>query len=733
MRARNSELATGLVMNSNDKLQTVSRSRAVARAIRHWREGALVLILLAPLAGLMACGEITQNPAYHDFADRRLLLGVPNLFDVASNIPFLIIGALGVALCAVRRRPPLAVSWATLFIGATLVCFGSAYYHWAPTNATLVWDRLPMTLAFMGLFVALVAEHIGEGLERFMLAPALAAGVLSVLWWRWTGDLRFYVWVQFAPLVCIPLVLAMFPGRYTHRRYVLYGTGLYVLAKLAEVWDREIFLLTAHVVSGHTLKHLLAAGTLLVVLVMLWRRAPVAGTHATRWQSPVSMPPKVSGIGTGTGRPLNQEIDMRKNPGATRGRILPIIIGNMFEWFDFTIYGFFATTIARQFFPPGNDKAATLAAAATFGIAFVMRPVSAVVFGLIGDRWGRKTALTLTFALMALGTAMIGLAPTFASTGVFATAVLVLGRLLQGFSASGEAGSALTLLIESSPPERRGVAAGWLSVGIYSALVFGSLSGLAVNTLLPPADAQAWGWRVPFLFGLLIAPIGVYMRRHMDESLEFLAARRHSPATPVAALTGGTRQTLRGIVTMIGLAGFGSPVVYLILIFMPGYAVRELGLPQRVPMLSTLIASMLLVLLLVPMGRLCDRVGSKPLILLASAVGTALIVPLMLHLTRAPSLASLLLLQCSLCVCLAMYVTSCGPMAVSLFLVPRRALGIGLGYNVGIIVFGAFAPFITAWLIQASGDKMMTAWYALGGGLISVLVALTLREPDRAP
>lgn len=269
-------------MNSNDKLQTVSRSRAVACAIRHWREGALVLILLAPLAGFMACGQITQSPEYHDFADRRFLLGVPNLLDVASNIPFLIIGALGVALCAGRRRPPLAVSWATLFIGATLVCFGSAYYHWAPTNATLVWDRLPMTLGFMGLFVALVAEHVGEGLERFMLAPALAAGVLSVLWWHWTGDLRFYGWVQFAPLVCIPFVLVMFPGRYTHRRYVLYGLGLYMLAKLAEVWDREIFLLTAHVVSGHTLKHLLAAGALLVVLVMLWRRAPVARPHTTR-------------------------------------------------------------------------------------------------------------------------------------------------------------------------------------------------------------------------------------------------------------------------------------------------------------------------------------------------------------------------------------------------------------------------------------------------------------------
>jgi MFS transporter, MHS family, proline/betaine transporter len=681
-----------------------------------WRQSVLLFAALGSLASIMAHGPIAQDPAYHDFADGRAFLGIPNFLNVASNVPFLLVGLVGVAMCAGRRREPLAASWSVFFIGATLVCFGSAYYHWAPSDATLLWDRLPMTLAFMGLLVAVVGEHVGGQLERLMLVPALAAGLLSALWWHWTGDLRLYVWVQAAPVVGILLVLAMFPARYTHRSYLLYGLGLYVLAKLTEIADRDIFALTTEAVSGHTLKHLLAAGALLLMLAMLWRRAPVGGVTGTQPQSSLSKAPGAYGVGS----------------WLSRGRLLPIIIGNVFEWFDFTIYGFFATTIARQFFPPGNERAAALATAATFGVAFVMRPIGAAAFGLIGDRWGRKTSLTLTFALMALGTAMIGLAPTFASVGVFATLIVVLGRLLQGFSASGEVGSALTLLIESSAAARQGVATGWLNVGVYSALVFGSLAGLAVTTLLSPTDAQDWGWRVPFLFGLLIAPIGLYMRRHMDESQEFLAARRHRPAASAAGPVDSVRPMLRGIATIIGLAGFSSPVVYLILIFMPSYAVRELSLPQKVPMLSTLVASVLLVSLLVPMGWLCDRVGSKPLIFSASAVGSALVVPLMLYLTSAPSLASLLLLQCSLCVCLAMYVTSGGPMVVSLFPVPRRALGIGLGYNVGIIIFGAFAPLITGWLIQASGDKLMTAWYVLGGGLISVLAALTLREPNRA-
>src|SRR5258708_10087873 len=153
-------------------------------------------------------------------------------------------------------------------------------------------------------------------------------------------------------------------------------------------------------------------------------------------------------------------------------------------------------------------------------------------------------------------------------------------------------------------------------------------------------------------------------------------------AAPVTAQEGEARQMTSGIMIVIGLAGFSSPVFYLILIFMPAYAVRELGLEQTVPMLSTFIASVLLVLLLVPMGRLCDRVGAKPLIVLCSAVGTALVVPLMWHLTRSPSLASLLLLQCSLCVCYAMFIASCGAMVPSLFPLPHPALRPGLGYHV---------------------------------------------------
>ena len=248
--------------------------KRAASTIRHWRVGALALLLLALFAGVMALNPIAQPASYHDFADQRPLLGVPNLLDVASNIAFLVVGVLGIALCGGPRRPRVA-SWMAFFIATVLTGFGSIYYHWAPNDATLVWDRLPIALTAMALLIALVAEHVSEGLERFLLPPALFAGAMSVLWWWWSGDLRPYLWVQFAPLLCILLLLAIFTARYSHRQFIVYAIGLYAVAKAAEILDRDIFTLTAHVVSGHTLKHLLAAGAIFALLVMLRRREAI--------------------------------------------------------------------------------------------------------------------------------------------------------------------------------------------------------------------------------------------------------------------------------------------------------------------------------------------------------------------------------------------------------------------------------------------------------------------------
>lgn len=244
---------------------------------RYWREAALVLASLALLAGLMAVDSIPQDPAYHRFADTRAFLGVPNFLNVASNLLFLLAGAAGAAFCLAQSHSSARASWTTLFLGAALVSLGSGYYHWTPDDGRLVWDRLPMTFGFMGLLVAVVAEHAGDRFEHELLAAALIVGAASVAWWWLADDLRLYIWVQLAPLVVVLLALALFPGKYTHRVYLLYGLAAYVLAKIAEFYDRELFALTQGGLSGHTAKHALAALAVFLVYLMLRLRKPARG------------------------------------------------------------------------------------------------------------------------------------------------------------------------------------------------------------------------------------------------------------------------------------------------------------------------------------------------------------------------------------------------------------------------------------------------------------------------
>lgn len=245
-----------------------------------WREALIAATPLALLAVALAADPIAQDPAYHQFADRRTLFGVPNALNVASNLAFLAVGVAGVALGVERRVAGARLAWMTFFIGVVLVALGSGYYHFAPDSGALVWDRLPMTLGFMGLFVALLAEHIDERLEKALLVPALALGASSVLWWRYSDDLRFYAWVQFMPLVILPLLVALFRGRYTGHVYLLYGLGCYAGAKIAEALDRPLLETSGGLVSGHTLKHLLAALALFFIYLMLRRRVRSAfGNH----------------------------------------------------------------------------------------------------------------------------------------------------------------------------------------------------------------------------------------------------------------------------------------------------------------------------------------------------------------------------------------------------------------------------------------------------------------------
>ena len=236
-----------------------------------WRTQLIPGVALAVAAVLLSVDPITQSTDYHAFADDRTLLGIPNALDVLSNLSFLVAGLFGFRQCVLLAPSAVRPAWFALFIGITLVSVGSAYYHWSPDSSTLLWDRLPMTVGFMGLYVALLAEFVDIQLARWLPA-ALVVGVLSVLYWHISNDLRPYIWVQAVPLISIPLLLAIGRSRYTHAWMLLVALGGYVLAKVTELYDRQIFATFDGLISGHTIKHLLAAIACWVLADMLRRR-----------------------------------------------------------------------------------------------------------------------------------------------------------------------------------------------------------------------------------------------------------------------------------------------------------------------------------------------------------------------------------------------------------------------------------------------------------------------------
>lgn len=246
-------------------------------------------MLAAGCAGFLALEPISQDPAYHLFADTRSFFGIPNFNDVVSNAGFLVVGLIGIFMMLGEKRRSIFVQprdarpYVVFFIGVALVGLGSAYYHWAPSNDRLLWDRLPMSIAFMAVVSAVVADRVdAKAGNGWVLLLLVALGLASLIYWNWTeslgrGDLRFYALVQFYPMVALPVLCWLFPEhRHTAGRYLVWAIAWYGLSKVLEHFDGEVFDLFGHTVSGHTLKHLAAAAATFVVLRMLLSRRPVS-------------------------------------------------------------------------------------------------------------------------------------------------------------------------------------------------------------------------------------------------------------------------------------------------------------------------------------------------------------------------------------------------------------------------------------------------------------------------
>lgn len=423
---------------------------------------------------------------------------------------------------------------------------------------------------------------------------------------------------------------------------------------------------------------------------------------------------------------MSTNLEDRKSPGHQQFRaITASVIGNALEWYDFTVYAFLAAIIGKHFFPSTDDTTALLSSFAVFGVGFVARPLGGVLIGLFGDKMGRKPALLLTIVMMAAGTGLIGVLPTYASIGVAAPILLVLARLLQGFSAGGEWGGSASFLVEWAPPNRRGLFGSFHPASIF----LGQLSGLGTTALLTSAigsDAMSdWGWRIPFLLGALVGPLGLLIRRTVDETPAF---KRAVVASSTLVSEDNTPLWLT-LIHAFCFVAVQSVVVYTFFSYFPTFMQKYLHLTASQALWSTTLANAVVMVTCLAAGAISDRIGRKPLMLVHCVAFLVLTYPLMaLLLTSGASLTTVVAIQAFLGLLTGLFLGAFPAALVEFFPTRRRLIGLGTAYNLSSMVFGGFAPFIATWLIAQTGSPIAVSGYVMFAAILSTVAVWRLRE-----
>ncbi|MFG0227688.1 MFS transporter [Achromobacter sp. 413638] len=416
-------------------------------------------------------------------------------------------------------------------------------------------------------------------------------------------------------------------------------------------------------------------------------------------------------------------------PSMRRRVIAGTTIGNALEFFDFTVFTFLMLVIGPLFFPAASGYGQLLLTTATFGVGFLMRPVGGMLIGSYADRHGRRAAMTLTLWLMGLGCGLIALAPTYAQMGIAGPVIMVLARLIQGFAAGGEVGASTTLLVEHAPPSRRGFYSSWQFGSQSLGVMLGALVVALLTAALTPEQMKDWGWRVPFVIGILTVPVGAYIRRNLEETLEPQpapgAARARSDHQPLRRVLAGHKGAVaKGILLVIG----GMVCAQIIGFYMPAYANKELGLPAT----STLSASVVLGAIgfvAAPfVGLLADRVGRKRVIFWSRAATVAALLPCFQWLVSAPSSARLMTVIALLAILLALQTAPVITMLPELFPKAVRTTGMSVVYGLGISVFGGFAQFFVTWLLHVTRNPMAPAWYLMVTVTLSTVVLFWIQD-----
>ncbi len=410
-------------------------------------------------------------------------------------------------------------------------------------------------------------------------------------------------------------------------------------------------------------------------------------------------------------------------------------IGNALEWYDFSVYAFFAVYISENFFVHSDSTVQLLNAFLVFALGFIVRPLGALVVGVYGDKAGRKSALTLTIIAMAAGTLIIAVAPTYYAIGVWAPLLIVCGRILQGFSAGGEFGSAAAFLVEHAPENKKGKYASWLQASMAISNILGALVGTLVTFLLTREQVGDWGWRIPFLVGLLIAPVGLYLRKtlsetpHFQKEMELGRQNEKQKKTPLLQII---REHPRELVIGTSLSILWVICVYSLIIYMPTYFQKSLHFDSSQAFLASLIGNIFMVMGCVFFGTLSDMFGRRRMLAFSALFMLVGVYPLLAWVGSSHSTFTLVVVQTVFCLMVAMFV-GVAPSALSeIFPTRVRSTGMSLSYNIAVTIFGGFAPAILTWLTQNTGNAYAPAWYVMAGAVVSLVAIVFLPHHRRS-
>jgi MFS family permease len=408
------------------------------------------------------------------------------------------------------------------------------------------------------------------------------------------------------------------------------------------------------------------------------------------------------------------------------GVIIAATIGNVLEWFDFLVYGFFAVTIAEVFFPASDPTVSLLITFGTFGLAYMVRPLGAAIVGTYTDRAGRKAGLTLSIGLMLVGTILMVITPGYATIGIAAPIIITIARLLQGFSVGGEFGSAVAFLVEHAG-KRRGYGASWQWATVGMTSVIASLFGLILTSQLSHQQLVDWGWRVPYVFGLLVGPAGLYIRSRMAETPEFLSVEKPH-RVPISELL---RRHPVSVLLALGAAVISNSSYYLLL-YIPTYGVKTLHLPAYTTFVATLVGGVILAVFSVVAGHWSDKTRPRARIMLITAwLFLVAAYPAFWLMVTFPSLATAIFAVGLLNLIKAGYSGVLPSVMSEQFPVETRAVGVALSFSVSVTIFGGFAPFVATWLIAQTGDPLSPSYYLMGTALLSIIALIAIER--RAP